>query len=522
MDWQVESGWQTVVAAALVGTERQPFTPPPAPGKLGQVLAALTSRSPEAALLSAAAVLVLHRQAGQRPEPVSGTLPSPCSLEDLPRCSARAARFLQQILQGQYAQLLPEWIAIATRLQQRVPEIYLSLLLDRGQQQRHLRPSILSVLGQRGRWLAAQNPDWSYAVAVTPETDWDTGSQAARLLFLQDLRAEDAAQARDLLATTWSREPAADRAKFLATFDIGLGLADQPFLEQALGDRSKEVRRIAAHLLASLPASRLGQSMAERVRPYLACHAGKPPILTVQLPEALDPALIQDGLEPKPSQSAADKVGEKAWWLLQLIGATPLDVWTTAWGLSPVAIVQCACHHAWETVLLDGWALAAQRQRNIDWIQALLGVWQAETGGPRSSVLPDVSLETLLQPLPAEQRNAFWVDSLKSGRSLLNDTLTLRLLRSHTAWNLALATTVLDRLAADLGQNPATPSLIWELRTALKEFAQFLPLDCLSRAAQLKDALSPDSPWRAEVEAFLALLHFRQEMAQSFERTDSG
>jgi hypothetical protein len=202
----LDDPWQRVVSAALIGTERQPFVVPTATGKLGQLLAHFSHQSTEATLLTAAATLSLHQRAGWLPETYPVPIQQPCNTDDLLRCNSRAAQLLQQMLQGQYTQVLPEWLAIATKARQRVPELQLPELLDLGKQQRNLRAAILPVLGQRGRWLAAQNPDWSYAVDVATEEDWETGNSAARLPYLQNLRAHQPDRARELLQATWSQE----------------------------------------------------------------------------------------------------------------------------------------------------------------------------------------------------------------------------------------------------------------------------------------------------------------------------
>ncbi|NJR65119.1 MAG: hypothetical protein HC772_07025 [Leptolyngbyaceae cyanobacterium CRU_2_3] len=247
MGWGTDSSWQAVISAALIGTERQPFKPPIAPGKLGQVLARLGhqsgeqlgnkpgNQSTEAVLLSAAATLALHQQAGWLATTQTVPLSEPCPPDNLPRCHPHAAWFLQQMLQGQHSQILPEWLTRAAIAQQRVPELCLPALLDLGRQQRDLRAFILPVVGQRGRWLAAQNPDWSYAVSLATDEDWETGTQAARLLYLQSLRAQEPDRARELLAAIWSQEAAGDRAQLLETFRIELSIADEPFFRRDVG-----------------------------------------------------------------------------------------------------------------------------------------------------------------------------------------------------------------------------------------------------------------------------------------------
>lgn len=521
MDWPADSTWRAVVSAALVGTERQPFKPLTASGTLGQVLTALTHQPTEGALLKAVAAISLHQQAGWLPENDVSPKQEPCPVDQWPRCSARASRFLQHILQGQYAQLLPEWLAAATRFQHRVPEMLLPQLLDLGRQQRDLRAAILPVLGQRGRWLANQNADWRYAVEVATTADWETGAMAARSLYLKELRSQDPDRARDLLAATWSQEPAGDRTKFLETFQVGLSLEDEPFLEEALRDRSKEVRRIAADLLARLPQSRLCQRMASQVQKYISFNPGDSSGLTIRLPDSLDPALVQDGVEAKPTPLATKQVGEKAWWLLQMVGATPLNTWNETWEVPAIDIVLAAKNHEWEAALLDGWALATQRQQNAQWAKALLEVWLAEAA-TRTAVVPEVRLNTLLNILPIEQQNGVLVAFLKSARGHLNDSTTLWLLRSLNSWGAKLAETVLNALEDYLSQNSLATTLPWGLLSALKEFGQFIPIECLPRVVQLRESLPPESLWIAGTEELLALLRFRQDMLQAFELPDSG
>ena len=505
MDWD-DSPWQAVVSAALVGTERQPFKPPMGDGGLGQLLAHLGDTT-EAALLSTAGTLALYRRAGWLPEtqPVSSVEPCP---HDIPRCSARATQLLQQMIQGQYPQVLPEWLAGAAIAGQRVPETCLPELLDLGQRQRDLRAAILPVLGQRGRWLAAQNPDWSYAVTE----DWE-GNQAARLWYLQHLRSQNPDGGRELLETSWSQEAASDRAKFLETLRTGLSMADEPFLEAALSDRSREVRRVAADLLASLTDSRLCQQMVKQQR-YLTLVPGQPPSLNVELPTALDADMLHYGIELKPANQLP-ALGEKAWWLLQMLGATPLDFWSNIWSMTPRAIVKCAQNHEWEAVLLNGWALAAKRQQHSVWIEALLEVWVTDKGTP--TTLPELSLDVLLRILPPERQDAFLVNFLQSGRGAIYDSLTIWLLRhSSSQWSTELTQIVLTSLAHFM-QNSNPTNSDWELRTALKEFARFIPITLISEA--MMPTLPTQSPWISSIEEFRSLLQFRQSVAKAFIQT---
>src|SRR5262249_44489792 len=124
-----------------------------------------------------------------------------------------------------------------------------------------VRAALAPVVGERGRWLAQLNDAWQWAARpplpadqLPPDAEaiWDEGSFADRCLVLKKLRAIDPAQARDWLAEVWAKEKAEQRAELLQIFDIALHPADEPFLEQALDDRSAAVRTDAAAHLSRL------------------------------------------------------------------------------------------------------------------------------------------------------------------------------------------------------------------------------------------------------------------------------
>lgn len=246
--------WKEIVKTAIIGTERQPLALPQSTNATGTLLAQLDPNDRERTLLSAAALVLLHTQAGR----VAATSAQPtmpqCEAENLLPCSPQSAQHLSMMLNGQYKEVLPEWLTALGARQRRAPEEYLPTLLDTGRMQSALRPLLAPVLGKRGVWLAQHNPEWSYVANTTDDSAWETGNRAARLAFLQKLRTGDPAQARELLSATWQQETPEERAAFIEALRMNLSLADEPFLENALDDRRKEVRKVAVELLASLPA----------------------------------------------------------------------------------------------------------------------------------------------------------------------------------------------------------------------------------------------------------------------------
>ena len=248
------------MTAALVGTERQAVAVPVGDGALGALLARVAAAEPDAALLRVGAVLALYERAGWVPptDPTPGPEAAPPDTQ--PRVNARAGQHLATMLSGQYDAVLGEWLAAAGTGGWRVPEELLPDLLELGRANPTLRSALGPVLGERGRWLAAQNPDWAYVstreaveAALDIDTLWVTNVRGMRLSLLGQLRAADPDGARERVAGTWGEESAEDRVSFLAAFRTGLSMSDEPFLEAALDDRRKEVRLAAADLLARLP-----------------------------------------------------------------------------------------------------------------------------------------------------------------------------------------------------------------------------------------------------------------------------
>ena len=498
--------WENVVATALLGTERQPLALPPSGDSLGDVLSRLNVADRERSLLGAAAAISLHQRAGRLPATDNQPPPQPCEADDLPRCSPRAEQQLSLMLSGQHKEVLPEWLAAAAAVGKRVPENCLPALLDMGQRQRDLRDAILPVLGKRGRWLAAQNSEWSWAVGgdEDDETIWQTGSRDARRLLLQRLRAKDLHRARELVLSTWAEDTPEDRATFLQTFQTGLSMADEPFLEECLDDRRKEVRSVAVDLLSRLPESRLCQRMIERVRPLLKLKAGKKPQIEVTLPKEYDKVMERDGVVQTPDHG----VGQKSSWLIQMLTMIPPSFWCQTWSNMPAILVQVASGGEWKRVLAVGWSFATQRYNDADWAETLLSFWLSSHENSRA-----YEWWNLMDVLPSVHREAFVLKVLHSKREQSSDDHARLLRQCRHAWSVELSRVVLDSL-----RHRTTAGHDWRLRQALKESALYIsPFVVHEATVGWKTETKGWEAWREAIEEFLAVLQFRHDMLEEFE-----
>jgi hypothetical protein len=535
-----ESLWNELSTAALLGTERKAFAPSSASGGFAALAGGLVAREPERGLLGTAAALSLYRRAGRTPVVDPAPPPEPAGAEARPRCSTTSVAHLAMMLSGMHQAALPEWLAALERRGARAPEEAIPGLLDIGRREPEHRPVILAAVGERGRWLAGLNPDWDFvsepdvsADTSASERFWETGTLEQRLSLARQLRATDPARARTLVASSWKQDPPEDRAKFLKAFENGLSLEDEPFLEEALDDRRKEVRTEAAERLQQLAGSRLCRRMVERAAPLLGLPeravkaiveglaAADPggaakdfapvstaPFKEVELPQVCDKAMVRDGIEPKSGQSG---LGERAWWLSQMVGCIPPSAWSLAWGRGPEEVVKGAIKGKWSDMLYPALVAAARRHRDAGWIETLLP--------HRKLAGHTVDLDALFEALPPERRERaalglFLVDDGEVRVRFKLEPLGydhMQLLELVPApWGDELAEVVLARLPLNLRE---ARYLGDALSHFLKAAGRCLPATAAAEAAAqwtVDDAMFASD--RRQFDEFLALLQFRHDM----------
>ncbi|MCL2732226.1 MAG: DUF5691 domain-containing protein [Actinomycetia bacterium] len=447
--------WDDLVGSALLGTERRR----PA-GVVGD------AEEAAAALLDAAAGGVVRRRAGVRPA-VAGQRPAAAPADRRPELPQAARRRLAMLLADRtadaargrrgaapnLAELLPQWLAAARREGYAAPHALLPALLDAARARTDLRADALALAGPRGLWLAALNPDWKFALragqgAVAAQDGdarklWEEGLFAERIALLTRMRLADPAAALALLDSSWRTERAEDRLMFLDALRTGLSATDEEFLEQALSDRSRNVRTTAAELLSALPGSALAARMADRAR---SCVSLGPDGITVEAPYACDPAMERDGVAAKPPSGR----GERAWWLGQLVDSAPLSAWPERFGgRTPDEIIALPVLDDWQPDLHAAWCRAAVRQRDTGWARALLGP-PPQSSAPLAAVGDPAKL---LSILPAPER-AEWVARFVEAHGLSEAFQMLGV--CAVPWSRPLGRAVVDALeiARDGGSYP--------------------------------------------------------------------
>ncbi|MET9368406.1 DUF5691 domain-containing protein [Streptomyces griseoflavus] len=526
VDTALPGDWEELVTTAVLGTDRR------APAGVGP------GRQAAAVLLDAAAAATVRRRAGLRPAPAAER-PGPAPEDRRPALPPAAARRLAMLLADRpgasgtgrrgtapdLMELLPQWLAVANARGFAPPPALLPALLDAARGRTDLRPSALRFAGPRALWLARLNPDWRFALRSAPgggtsvparhDTGgirrlWQEGLFAERVAVLGALRSREPAAARDLLASTWATERAEDRLMFLDSLRTGLGPDDEPFLEQALADRSRNVRATAAELLSALPGSALARRMAVRAGACVAVDRTRDtPVIVVEAPHECDAHMERDGVVAKAPAGR----GERSWWFGQLAEAAPLASWSRRLGgRTPREIVALPVADDWRSELHAAWCRAAVRQRDPAWSRALLGEPSApEAGGPGAVSLAERA--KLLGTLgPAER--AEWVAGFIETHGLSEAFQLLGV--CAVPWAAPLGRAVVDALniARDAGSYPWSFSGVMGLAERCLDPSEAGRLDALLAVPDEPEDASPGAGgyWSEAFQRLVTTLRLRAAM----------
>jgi hypothetical protein len=279
--------------------------------------------------------------------------------------------------------------------------------------------------------------------------------------------------------------------------------------------------------------------MGERVRPLIALTRGLFGDFSfeVTLPEQCDAAMTRDGIG---AESRPSGVGEKWWWLAEMVSMLPPSFWCESWGQracerrAPAELLQAASADQTGEVLLVGWALATARHADPDWAEALARWWYVQAGG-RS--LPGAASASFLYHVPAPRLDALVLEALEADREALHDQHpAFQLLRAlEGPWSVPLSRAVVRSVQERMARGATQAHTAWEVRASLKRFALCVPVALYqelstgwpTEAKEWEQERGGGASWRAatapgagprdaggakSINAFQSLLHFRREM----------
>lgn len=348
---------KNLAATALIGTDR-----------LG------AAAGPEK-LLSEAALAGAQRRAGRRPA-LAGGQASRCPADLRPFVGTAPAATLARLLSDPELLLIEEWAGMAHSRGMRVPDEMVPTLLDWWARQPTRAAVVFEVLGKRGEWLASLNPAWKKPVAASEvpqnaDEIWQTGKASERVALLTTVRRTEPGRALAMVQTTWASDGADERARFINTLSERCSMADEPFLEAALDDRSKTVKAAAASVLGRLAGSRLRKRMGDAARAIIKVERKgilkRGVKVVLEPPKQFEKAWERDGIV----EEASSNKGKKAWWMRQILEATELGVWQEVTGLDPQGVVAAVAGDDFAQEALLAMSVSAGTAGDRDWCTAL-------------------------------------------------------------------------------------------------------------------------------------------------------
>ncbi|HEY5760444.1 MAG TPA: DUF5691 domain-containing protein [Steroidobacter sp.] len=466
--------------------------------------------SPERTLLRAASARRLWDLAGARAAPeavVTPPPPAPVSSESL--VPEVAAMRLVRMIGGDRRELIPEWFEHARGANRTLPPHFLPLVLERVPPA--MRAGANSVLGVTAAWLGQLNSSWTVTpiVAEPSEQRWQEGTLEERRAELAAMRARDPDQGRNWLIATWDSDPPEAREAFVRALQIGLSDQDEAFLESALDDKRKSVRQAAIDCLVRLPRSAHAQRMRARLEPLVAFE-GKSGLLgkftkrklIIELPTAPDKAAQRDGIDVKvPAQR---KLGERTYWLVQMVELSQPNDWTTRFQSDPATLIDAVMATEYANELLGAFGESAKRHGDSAWLRALCDAW---LNSKQDSYATTQTVAQLAAAARDNDRGAL-IEALLGKKD--HDFAFTLLGTVDVPWTSSLTKHALELLSnrarnerQQWSHNRNTLSQ-WGVRCDVPTAAALLP--------RILEVTSTESTWRNALEEFNDIVDFRAAM----------
>ncbi len=496
--------WKELAKIALLGTENSSFSS----GTLQKLQEQGFDVKKEAPLLlaEASAMFAQMRKAGFPLKDFEGKLPEAAEFVEETNCSYKSTRHLKLILDGKYALVFPEFLYHLLENGKRLPTELMPALMQRPDIDEWWE-LIEMAISQGGRWLIGQHPDWKMRLNEPENRNWETESKIHRIAFLKFLRKNNPAQAIELLRSTWDTENYRNKTIFLQELKVGLSAEDEGFLENALHDRRKEVRQVAAELLSQLPLSEYAERMFQRALDCLFYEKGK---WHITIPDEPDKVASTDGiLIIHPEWK-----GEKAGYLGQIFSGIPPSRWELHFELEPEPLLKLFAKNEWSNTLHKAIAIAAVFHHDEKWIGQMFTYWFENENSPLWN--DPVGIQ-VLELAPPEIVNQLSIAYLKERKGLPEeDDPVFQVLQQNDApWQNELTLLIINRLQEWLTKYKGQPWLF----TYYKKLLQMTGCRCdPSLSATLQKGWDISAPiwydWEKEVEEMLNTVFFRKEMIE--------
>ncbi len=338
--------WDTIINTALLGTDKKQLPAAELPAAL-QEIAELVAAQPgidrEEQFLHLASAAFNYRQSGAMPLQKEITGMPVSAAETLPYCSTLALQALKDILEEDNNTFLTFWLQHCTHARRLVPPDMIPLFLDKAAQHKPMRTLVTQVCGRRGEWLSRFNPRWQFMADTSQEDLWQTGTAEQRKTLLKQLRQQEPAKARELLAQSWAQENANSKADLLKQLTGTVTAGDQEWLESLLAEKSAKVKEEALNLLKQLPGSLVVKQYWQLLQQAITLKKEKALLgmvsktsLQVASPTATDDSIFKTGIEKLSNNK---EFTDEEFIVYQLIKYIPPAYWETHFATTPENIL---------------------------------------------------------------------------------------------------------------------------------------------------------------------------------------
>ncbi|TXD89980.1 hypothetical protein FUT87_11030 [Mitsuaria sp. TWR114] len=175
----------------------------------------------------------------------------------------------------------------------------------------------------------------------------------------------------------------------------------------------------------------------------------------------------------------SEKLGERGWWLFQLVRQVPLAWWTETTGMTPAELLGWARKTDWAEALQRGWFDVLGAAREIDWCEAFLD----HAFGDLGAGIESHRAAQVLGWLPQARRERYWLRHLQQG------TLPLSALIAAASGGETLGPQLSQALTEQLLTRARAGTLKddYTVRAMLADFGAVVHPDCLSAYGSIAD-----------------------------------
>lgn len=498
--------WEEAKKLALLGTDRARL-----PERLRKTLRALgVEEGSEGQMLLQA--LTLFRQMERAGQPLrTGTDQNIPHQKVTPAYRKAPARLLERLLHEAQQEVLPEALSLLQDYEVKVPNEFLPELMSWLSEHPGQWEAVRDTLDERAHHLIARNPNWKQFALSINEDAWYYGNPADRRQWLVTLRQKSPREALAYLQESWEKEHPQDKCRFLSVFKKAPHAVEEPFLAQALTDSQKEVRQMAAKMLAIRPDHPYRHHLFAKATQYLTRE--EEGTLQVEVPAGYDEEFAALGIGYRRKNVSAKQARRWVWDMVRLIPPAFWETWCRRKTYRALRLFAVAEDRPF---LLEALVEATVLHRDEQWMGAILRLALRE----EEDLLTTAPGQKLLRALPAHVFNEVMVAHLQDqpNAPLLGGLARQVLLIGEQPWSEALTRAVIRPFREGLSGSSWLYGWEWEgYQPVMDQLALRCPPEMLDELRQgWNRAAGSWGMWEKRIDRLLKTVHFRQGMHRYF------